>query len=447
MTILHISDTFGRHAELENLPAADVLVHTGNFTAHGKRDEVYDFIAWLQQQPYKHKIFIAGDRDRWLYCNEPEILAENCHYLRYSAVIINGVRFYGAPMFTEDIANGFFRKALDKIPRITRIDVLLSHQQPAGIPDGPRGYCTESADLKRADERVKPLLHLFGHSSEDWGAYEYSRQTKLVNSAMSNGDAMPLLPPHLLNLYELSWVNDQMMELIIHWGKNSMNVWVEFLEKIALWQLRHPETPKMIDRTDRELLSLLPFGVNKDGTIRVDREGWLTPDNLIPAVGNPFVREYLQERAERGDKRCRRILDRYNTKQQLRIQEITEEICYRSKSFTALDINDVERITKDRKHIYAIQIPSAYKICDKMLHGWLSNFDKEGLTLVGLLVNIDISAEDDFAQLRECIAALFEHMGLHDIADGVEVVTGIGENTEISTGQFRVTIIAAYELK
>ena len=125
MNILHISDTFGRHAELKNLPAADVLVHTGNFTAHGKRDEVYDFIAWLQQQNYKHKIFIAGDRDRWLYCNEPEILAENCHYLRYSAVIINGVRFYGAPMFAEDIANGFFRKALDKIPRIPRgVDVV-----------------------------------------------------------------------------------------------------------------------------------------------------------------------------------------------------------------------------------------------------------------------------------------------------------------------------------
>ena len=445
MKILHISDTFGRHSELKNLPAADVLVHTGNFTAHGKRAEVYDFIAWLQQQPYKHKIFIAGDRDRWLYGNDPEILAENCHYLRYSAVIIGGVRFYGAPMFAEDTANGLFRKALDKIPSIPKVDVLLSHQQPAGIPDGPRRYCNESSDLKRTDERVKPFLHLFGHSCEDWGVYEYSRPTQLVNSAMSNGDARPLLPPHLLDLYELSLEEDRTMERIIQWGKKSMNVWVEFLEKIALWQLRHPETPKIINRTDRELLSLLPFGVNKNGTIRVDREGWLTPDNLIPAVGNPFVREYLQKRAEQGDKRCRRILDRYNTKQQLWLQEITDEICHRSKPFTALDINDVERITKDRKHIYAMQIPSTYKIYDKMLHGWLSNFDKEGLTLVGLLVYIDISAKDDFAQLREHFATLFEHMGLHDIADGVDVVTGIGENTEINTGQFRVTIIAAYE--
>lgn len=445
MKILHISDTFGRHTELKNLPAADVLVHTGNFTAHGKRAEVCDFIEWLQQQPYKHKIFIAGDRDCWLHSNEPEILAENCHYLRYSAVIINGMRFYGVPMFAEDIANGLFRKALDKIPRIPKIDVLLSHQQPAGIPDGPRAYCNESAHLRRTDERVKPLLHLFGHSCEDWGVYEYSGPTKLVNSAMSNGGALPLMPPHLLDLYELSLKDDRTIERIIQWGKKSINVWVEFLEKIALWQLCHPETPKIINRTDRELLSLLPFGVNKNGTIRVDQEGWLTPDNLIPAVKNPFVREYLQERAKRGDKRCRRILDRYNTKQQLWLQEITEEICYRSKPFTALDINDVERITKDKKHIYAMQIPSTYKICDKMLHGWLSNFDKEGLTLVGLLVYIDISAKDDFAQLRERFATLLEHMGLYNIADGVDVVTGIGKTTEISTCQFRVTIIAAYE--
>lgn len=32
MTILHISDTHGKHHQLRELPLADILVHSGDFT-------------------------------------------------------------------------------------------------------------------------------------------------------------------------------------------------------------------------------------------------------------------------------------------------------------------------------------------------------------------------------------------------------------------------------
>lgn len=57
MKILHLSDTHGCHHSLYNLPEADVLVHSGDFTMTGSDSEVLHFLNWLCDLPYKHKIF------------------------------------------------------------------------------------------------------------------------------------------------------------------------------------------------------------------------------------------------------------------------------------------------------------------------------------------------------------------------------------------------------
>lgn len=127
---------------------------------------------------------------------------------------------------------------------------------------------------------------------------------------MKMTDNLPLQPPHLLDLDEFSLDDDRTMERIIRWGKKGMGAWVELLEKIALWQLRHPDMPKVINRTDRELLELLPFGLYKNGCIRVNDKGWLTPYDLQSAIENPTVRDYLQERANNGDKASTKVLSK-----------------------------------------------------------------------------------------------------------------------------------------
>lgn len=40
MKILHISDTHSHHRQLQDLPAADVIVHSGDFTMVGTEAEV-----------------------------------------------------------------------------------------------------------------------------------------------------------------------------------------------------------------------------------------------------------------------------------------------------------------------------------------------------------------------------------------------------------------------
>ena len=67
MKILHISDTHGCHRRLDDLPQADIVVHSGDFTMNGSEQEALDFMNWFCDLPYPQKIFICGNHDDCLY--------------------------------------------------------------------------------------------------------------------------------------------------------------------------------------------------------------------------------------------------------------------------------------------------------------------------------------------------------------------------------------------
>ena len=43
LKILHLSDTHGVHRRLRDLPEADILVHSGDFTMSGSEAETLDY--------------------------------------------------------------------------------------------------------------------------------------------------------------------------------------------------------------------------------------------------------------------------------------------------------------------------------------------------------------------------------------------------------------------
>jgi predicted phosphodiesterase len=62
--ITGISDTHNKHNQLEGkLPGGDILIHAGDITSLGRKDEVKRFIKWFSKQEYKYKVFIAGNHD------------------------------------------------------------------------------------------------------------------------------------------------------------------------------------------------------------------------------------------------------------------------------------------------------------------------------------------------------------------------------------------------
>ena len=176
MKILHISDTHNQHKLLTGLPQADIIVHSGDFTLAGSEDEAYDFMNWFIDLPYAHKIFIAGNHDGCMYgADGIEGLPDNVHYLCNSGCCIDGVNFYGIPMFMEDDEDGKLNEFYDRIPENT--DVLITHQPPYGICDitdygtGPKSH-GNGVLLERVNQ-LHLHYHFFGHEHDAYGVEKY----------------------------------------------------------------------------------------------------------------------------------------------------------------------------------------------------------------------------------------------------------------------------------
>src|SRR5574344_707337 len=111
-----ISDTHNLHKQLGKLPDADILVHCGDVTMAGSEGEAIDFLNWFLDQPHKYKIFIGGNHDFCLYGADINGLPDNCYYLNGNGVEIEGLHFYGVPMFMEDAMSGDYDKLIATIP-------------------------------------------------------------------------------------------------------------------------------------------------------------------------------------------------------------------------------------------------------------------------------------------------------------------------------------------
>ena len=185
MTILHLSDTHGKHRELADMPLADVLVHSGDFTLAGGDMEALDFIEWLCGLPYQHKIFIAGNHDDCMLDAALEGLPDDVHYLADSGITIDGISFYGAPMFVG-MVDGDLREIehYEEIPN--GVDVLITHRPPLGILDSidDKIHYGNSLLLDKV-KAIKPRMHLFGHVHGAYGTTAWNG-TSFSNAALAD---------------------------------------------------------------------------------------------------------------------------------------------------------------------------------------------------------------------------------------------------------------------
>lgn len=196
MKILHLSDTHGCHRRLKALPQADVVVHSGDFTMAGSEREALDFIDWFSDLPYLHKIFICGNHDGCLYDAEVDALDVNVHYLRNTGIEIEGVKFYGVPLFMEDVMTDRQSEYYSAIPEDT--DVLITHAPAYGILDLDEIHFGSQELLRRLEE-IKPTVHLFGHVHAQHGLTQAGTIISSNGSIMDKAYA-PLNPPNLLEL-------------------------------------------------------------------------------------------------------------------------------------------------------------------------------------------------------------------------------------------------------
>lgn len=209
MRIVAISDTHTKEREFV-IPNGDVLIHAGDFTYKGRKQEVIDFLDWFLELPHKHKVFIAGNHDITLdpYIRENPDLSfflksymdknmskhwihqeffdrikgtENVHYLDGSGVTIEGLNFWGSPA-TPTFGDGWgfnydrgpaIDAIWEKIPMDT--DILITHGPPFGILDAVKYGSTIGVGCSNLSGRIserKIKAHFFGHIHESYGHVE-----------------------------------------------------------------------------------------------------------------------------------------------------------------------------------------------------------------------------------------------------------------------------------
>ncbi len=197
MKILHLSDTHSCHHLLRNLPEADVVVHSGDFTMNGTEEEAVDFLNWFCDLPYKQKIFICGNHDECLYGAQIEGLDYNVHYLCNSGIEIDGVRFYGVPMFMKDCITDRQSENYSKIPGDT--DVLITHSPPYGFLDFDDKINYGSEELLGKIASLGLKAHLFGHIHAGHGIVGMG-DTTFSNGAILSADYAFTQSPNLITI-------------------------------------------------------------------------------------------------------------------------------------------------------------------------------------------------------------------------------------------------------
>jgi len=189
MKIISISDTHGLHRDLD-LPKGDLIIHAGDISDHGSKEEVIDFLNWFSDLTFPHRIFIGGNHDIFLDENPVdllEILPTNIKYLNNSTVIIDGIKFWGSPV-TPDLEGWAFGKKRTAMKAHwkympTQIDVLITHTPPLGILDkSSRHISLGCSDLLDKVLQINPQFHIFGHVHASYGI-EKIGPTTFINTS------------------------------------------------------------------------------------------------------------------------------------------------------------------------------------------------------------------------------------------------------------------------
>lgn len=181
MVIRIISDTHGRHEEIEPLEC-DLLIHCGDASNHRvptlNQAEFLHFWDWWSDYPANFKVFVPGNHDSWLDSPMSKAFQSVVNgsptrsILINESVTINGIKIWGSP-YTPTFGEWSFMKDRSKIGKYWEmipddIDILITHGPPKGILDlsedklGRLEFCGDKSLLNRVYQ-IKPQIHAFGH--------------------------------------------------------------------------------------------------------------------------------------------------------------------------------------------------------------------------------------------------------------------------------------------
>lgn len=239
VSITAISDTHSMHSMLkfDTTTTADILIHAGDITNRGTREELEEAIDWLASLPFKYKILIAGNHDIGLdkFCTyrssraahlypTPKQTDEIVRFIKKNKIIYLAperpsvelcvrdctVRIFGLPYapYFHIGSTAFMKDRAENtwvdVRNCKSYDILLAHSPPRGILDKTQQGKDVGCDhFLAAIKRVKPQAVIFGHIHEARGmatlTWDDGTSTLLYNVANLSLDGK-LHPPTSLSI-------------------------------------------------------------------------------------------------------------------------------------------------------------------------------------------------------------------------------------------------------
>jgi Icc-related predicted phosphoesterase len=208
LKLVFISDTHSLHKNDKIIiPEGDFIIHCGDVSVNGKKDQILDFCDWFGDLPHAHKIMIPGNHD-FLFEKEYDVSknitdSRGINLLIDSGIKIEGINFWGSPItpwFHSWAFNRFRGSSIEyhwnKIPDDT--DILITHGPPAYLKNNLcrvlGGEDVGCEDLYKAIKRIKPKINCFGHIHEGYGTYS-DEETFYINCSILNRNYVPQNDP------------------------------------------------------------------------------------------------------------------------------------------------------------------------------------------------------------------------------------------------------------
>jgi hypothetical protein len=201
-----VSDTHNRHDELHVPSGIDVVIHCGDESDCGNEwsnePEARAFFEWYSALDIAHKLFVPGNHSMAIEKGlvKPEQYPK-VRFLIHEQVVLNGLVVFGTP-YTPKFFHWAYMRAREDLDVVWQtipddVDILISHGPPKGILDATRDIDTRnpihvgSKSLTRhVTERIKPLLHAFGHIHDEKGIRNFGivqdSVTTFVNCSCCN---------------------------------------------------------------------------------------------------------------------------------------------------------------------------------------------------------------------------------------------------------------------
>ena len=208
MKITFISDTHTKHMQIaEDLPGGDLIIHAGDMMNSGYAPiDIDDFCKWYNSDAidYDHKIFIAGNHDRYFQLHPEETMEivnsyKWIDYLQDSCIEIETpeqmVKIYGSPWqpwfhnwaFNLPRGGSELEAKWDAIPE--DVDILITHGPAQGTLDTSGAPYNEPnlgcELLTKRIKQLKPKIHVCGHIHGGHG-YVFDGHTHFINASVLN---------------------------------------------------------------------------------------------------------------------------------------------------------------------------------------------------------------------------------------------------------------------